>query len=235
MSAAQDAVLHWFQQNLFTDGTTITNGATDGQSKTTNGVSSTPAKSFPSNAANSKLGHGGEATPQPHSSMAGSPPPESTPQPFRSGSPGPAVPTTNDAASAAASLLAAKHTEAEQRDKLIPIAPLDFAILTSITHGSRGDERKLRDFLGGIMLCGGGAKIRGFSAFLEEKLKELRPGLAKDVLVGAPPRELESDACAWKGASVFARLPSVRESFISRLEWEMLGSRVLGYKCLWQW
>ena len=55
---------------------------------------------------------------------------------------------------------------AEARDAILPIHSLDQAILESLTQGARGDDRKLRDFFGGIMLVGGASKTPGLREFL---------------------------------------------------------------------
>ncbi|KAL8953941.1 MAG: hypothetical protein Q9222_000228 [Ikaeria aurantiellina] len=121
------------------------------------------------------------------------------------------------------------------RDDVLPIAPLDDAILTSIVHGARGDDRKTRDFLGGIMVIGGGSQIPGFYSYLEERLKESRPVYAKDIMIGTPPRELDPQGVVWKGGSVFGKLRGTNDSWISRLEHDRLGARVLAYKLMWAW
>lgn len=121
------------------------------------------------------------------------------------------------------------------RDDVLPIIPLDTAILTSITHGARSDERKTRDFFGGVMVIGGGSQVPGFYSFLEEKLKELRPGFAKDIMIGTPPRELDPQGVIWKGGSVFGKLRGTNDSWIGRTEYDRLGARVLPYKCMWSW
>lgn len=167
------------------------------------------------------------------SSPAGSPAPDadnSTPQP--GGQPGnqgsgPVVATVDP--------IAEKIALAEERDRVLPIMPLDTAILTSISHGSQSDERKTRDFMGGIMLVGGGAQIPGFNTFLEERLKELKPAFAKDIMIGAPPRELDPQVVIWKGGSVFGKLKGANDSWISQMEYDRLGSRLLPYKCMWVW
>ncbi|KAL1844056.1 hypothetical protein VTJ49DRAFT_5807 [Mycothermus thermophilus] len=72
---------------------------------------------------------------------------------------------------------------AAERDSVLPIAALDTAILTSIQHAAKGDEKKVRELLGSIMVIGGGAKVPHFAPFLEEKLKLRRPDLADRILV----------------------------------------------------
>ncbi|CAD6499316.1 BgTH12-03436 [Blumeria graminis f. sp. triticale] len=119
-------------------------------------------------------------------------------------------------------------------DSVLPIAPLDMAIITSITHGARGDEKKARDYFGGIMVIGGGAKTPNFGQFLEARLRAARPDLGDKLLVGTSPREMDSQVVVWKGASVYARMKT-HESWIGQLEYERLGSRVLHHKVLWNY
>ncbi|KAJ5032229.1 uncharacterized protein L3040_008838 [Drepanopeziza brunnea f. sp. 'multigermtubi'] len=121
-----------------------------------------------------------------------------------------------------------------ERDSVLPTAPLDTAIITSITHATRGDDKKLRDFFGGIMVIGGGGKTPGLGPFLEEKLKQKRPDLAEKILVGTSPREMDGQVVVWKGASVYARMSS-HESWVGGQEYEKLGSRVLWHKVLWNY
>lgn len=121
-----------------------------------------------------------------------------------------------------------------ERDAVLPIAPLDSAINISIMHAAKGDEKKVRDFFGGIMVIGGGAKTPGFGPFLEERLKLKRPDLSEKILVGVSPREMDGQVVVWKGASVFARM-TMHESWVAQAEYERLGSRVLYHKVLWQY
>lgn len=121
------------------------------------------------------------------------------------------------------------------RDDVLPVISLDTAILTSIAHGARGDERRTRDFLMSVMVIGGGTQIPGFYSFLEEKLKELRPGYAKEITIGIPPRELDPQGVIWKGGSVFGKLRGTNDSWIGRMEYDRLGARLLAYKCMWAW
>ena len=121
------------------------------------------------------------------------------------------------------------------RDDVLPVLPLDTAILISITHGARGDERRIKDFLMSVMVIGGGAQIPGFYSFLEEKLKEIRPMYSKEITIGTPPRELDPQGVIWKGGSVFGKLRGTNDSWIGRLEYDRLGARLLAYKCMWAW
>lgn len=121
------------------------------------------------------------------------------------------------------------------RDDVLPVIGLDTAILTSIAHGSRNDDRKMRDFLSSIMVVGGGARIPGFNNFLEDRLKALRPDYAKEILIGTPPREMDPQGTTWKGGNVFGKLRGTNDSWIGRMEYDRLGARLLAYKCMWAW
>lgn len=149
-----------------------------------------------------------------------------SPVPDEDGTPAPAAENNVNIGPASANSLI--------RDDVLPVFGLDTAIFTSISHGARNEERKIRDFLGSVMVIGGGSQVPGFCTFLEEKLKELKPGYVKDVLVGTPPRELDPQGVVWKGGSVFGKLRG-NDSWIGRLEYDRLGARLLAYKCMWAW
>ena len=125
-------------------------------------------------------------------------------------------------------------SRAAELDATLPSAPLDIAILTSIQNAARGDDKKLRDYLGSIMVVGGGGKTPNFAAVLEERLRTRRPDLAERILVSRSARDMDEQVVVWKGASVFAKLP-VNDSLISPFEFERLGSRALHHKVLWSW
>jgi actin-related protein 8 len=121
-----------------------------------------------------------------------------------------------------------------EKDSVLPIAPLDIAILTSIENAAKGDDKKLRDLLGGIMVIGGGAKVPQFTVVLEEKLKARRPDLHDRILVSRSARDMDEQVVVWKGASVFAKL-ATNDSWITPYEYERLGPRSLHHKVLWAW
>jgi len=123
---------------------------------------------------------------------------------------------------------------AEERDSVLPVAALDIAIMTSIQNAAKGDERKLREYLGSIMVIGGGSKTPGFGAYLEERLKARRPDLAERILVSKSARDMDEQVVVWKGASVFAKLQT-NDSWITRKEWEYHRERALHNKVLWHW
>ena len=201
------------------------------QETTSNGPNNAEAQATPSRSAVSRVQ---EKEGTPRSSAAGTPAPDqngtaaagTSTSTSNGGNTGNAQPTTSTSP--------AKVTPIEERDDILPIVPLDQAILTSITHAARSDDRKMRDFLGGIMLIGGGASpIPGFHAFLEERLQARRPDYAKDIMIGAPPRDMDPQVVVWKGASVFGKLTQTNDAWIGRIEYDRLGARLLAYKCMW--
>lgn len=106
---------------------------------------------------------------------------------------------------------------AKERHQTLPIVPLDQAILESVTQAARGDERKLRDFLGGIVLVGGASKTPGLRDFLETRVREQRPFYGKGILVGPPSRGFDPQVVIWKVGSVFGRLSAAgNDSWISK-------------------
>ena len=170
----------------------------------------------------------------PRSSVAGSPGPEgsNTPNPDRDTPMG----DTDGAPLLFRDPIHEKTKLVEARDAILPIHSLDQAILESLAQGARGDDRKLRDFFGGIMLVGGASKTPGLREFLEMRLRELRPGYGKEILVGPPPRDFDPQVVAWKGGSVFGRLSGHgNDGWISRYEYDMLGARLLNNKCMFAW
>ncbi|KAJ5731847.1 hypothetical protein N7493_003328 [Penicillium malachiteum] len=169
------------------------------------------------------LGRVQEQEATPHSSVAGSPAPEATGTPQAGG----ANP------SAAATSTQTPRIAVEERDDILPVFPLDSAILTSIAHAARSDEKKMRDFIGGIMVIGGGTLTSGFHLCLEERLQTLRPGFLKEIMIGAPPRDLDPQVVVWKGASIFGKLSGTNDSWIGKLEYDRLGHRLMAYKCMW--
>ncbi|KAJ5805090.1 hypothetical protein N7474_010977 [Penicillium riverlandense] len=170
-----------------------------------------------------------EAEATPRSSVAGSPGPEAAGTPQAGGASTPAVKDKE----LAEKEKAPRAPSVEERDDIIPVYPLDSAILTSIAHAARSDEKKMRDFYGGIMVVGGGSLTAQFHQFLEERLQALRPGFAKEIMIGVPPRDLDPQVVVWKGASVFGKLSGTNDSWIGQLEYDRLGHRLMAYKCMW--
>lgn len=173
----------------------------------------------------------------PRSSVAGSPAPDGisgSPQPGWTG-----TPLGDGATSAPNQSLLSKGSvprpTIHERDDILPMCPLDTAIYTSIFNAAKPEERKFTDFLGGILLIGGGSLVPNSHTYLEARLQSTKPEYANSIMVGAPPRELDPQVVVWKGASVFGKLEAASDSWISRLEYDRLGSRILVYKCTWAW
>ena len=52
------------------------------------------------------------------------------------------------------------------------------------------------------------------------------------VTILPPPKEMDAAYLGWKGASVLAQLKLVEELYITFSDWDMHGSRILQYKCI---
>ncbi|AMD22006.1 HGL334Wp [Eremothecium sinecaudum] len=55
------------------------------------------------------------------------------------------------------------------------------------------------------------------------------------IMVLPPPREMDPSMLTWKGGSVFGRIKLCEELYITEMDWEMLGSRILKYKCIFDY
>ncbi|RAK99158.1 putative chromatin remodeling complex subunit (Arp8) [Aspergillus ibericus CBS 121593] len=200
-----------------------TNGQVNGDMQLNNlDVQATPSRVQQFNA----LSRVQELDATPRSSVAGSPVPEAVGTPQA----GAATPVPGGQGQGTSQ---PRAPTVEERDDILPVYPLDNAILTSIAQAARSDERKMRDFLGGIMVVGGGSLVNGFHSFLEERLQALRPAFAKEIMIGTPPRDLDPQVVVWKGASVFGKLSGTNDSWIGQLEYDRLGHRLMAYKCMW--
>ncbi|KAL5604745.1 hypothetical protein BROUX41_001910 [Berkeleyomyces rouxiae] len=220
--------------------------------KVNEGLSSTPATSnAPSPGPSAGGGPDGASTPLPPAFVFGRDTATGSPAPgsVRNGTPGPSIsgggaasdagaPPSTSTATVPAGAAAAPHysaTElARERDSVLALAPLDVAVMTSISHAARGDEKKLRELLGSVMVVGGGAKIPLFGSVLEDKLRAHRPDLSDKIYVSRSARDMDEQVVTWKGASVFAKLPT-NDSWITAFEYERLGSRILHHKVMWSW
>ncbi|SCU79973.1 LADA_0B04324g1_1 [Lachancea dasiensis] len=49
------------------------------------------------------------------------------------------------------------------------------------------------------------------------------------------PREMDPALLTWKGGSVFARLKLIEELYVTSGDWDVLGSRILQYKCIFDY
>ena len=202
----------------------------------------TPSKQKPPLGLPSHLN--GENDNTPRSSVAGSPPFQGedlgTPQPSTTAADGTGGENGSGDPDAYATVSGAQP-DTDTLDRTVPLMPLDQAILTSIHHASLTpqtgalDERKRRDFLGSIMLLGGGSKTPNLAALLEARLRASMPQYPKEILVAPPPRDLDPEVIVWKGGSVFGKLRMTNDAWIGGLEYDRLGARILNYKCMWHW
>ncbi|KAH8673855.1 hypothetical protein BX600DRAFT_378509 [Xylariales sp. PMI_506] len=241
-SAAQQAILALVQPSVASTTNPTTNGLAPSASD--------PNLATPSKEKSQPFNFLSRAEGTPMGSNAPSPAPEgiSTPAPppylfgaNGTGSPAPSGANVRNGASPAPAPPPGMFVDAQartaktlaiERDTVLPVAALDIAVLTSIQNAVKGDEKKLRDFLGSIMVVGGGSKTPSFTQTLEEKLRARRPDLFDRILVSRSARDMDEQVVAWKGASVFAKLPT-NDSWITPFEFERLGSRVLHHKVLW--
>jgi len=166
----------------------------------------------------------------PRSSPAASPPPEDLGTPH---------PTGDEPNGDEIGELKGAQPDTELIDRTVPIMPLEQAILCSIHHATANNhpeaDRRRRDLFGSIMCIGGGSKTPYLGPYLEARLRAAMPQFPKEILVAPPPRELDPAVIVWKGGSVFGKLRMTNDSWISPLEYDRLGTRILNYKCIWHW
>ncbi|KAI9652564.1 MAG: actin-like protein arp8 [Trizodia sp. TS-e1964] len=170
-------------------------------------------------------------TTTPQSSAAGSPAPDGTSTPIAATGSEAVAPVINIPLNP----IAQKISSANQTDCILPVFPLDAAIITSIEHAARDDEGKTKDYLANVMVVGGGSKFPGLCSSLEERVRALKPGFSKDIIVAGPLRDLDPQVTSWKGASVWGKIGPSNDSWITQIEYDRLGSRMLVYKCQWLW
>lgn len=74
-----------------------------------------------------------------------------------------------------------------------------------------------------------------FTIDLEHADAVAEQGQVFQVSILSPPKELEPEMICWKGGSVFARLKVAGELWIAREDWDLLNSRCLYYKSLFNY
>ncbi|KAF9454265.1 actin-like ATPase domain-containing protein [Macrolepiota fuliginosa MF-IS2] len=109
--------------------------------------------------------------------------------------------------------------------------PLDVAIFNCVR--AAGDER-IRKYLQAVLLIGGTAQIPGIGLALESRLQAIATpvvsGMEK-VQVIPPPKDVNPQILAWKGAAVLGKMESVSELWVTPTDWEILGMRGLKERC----
>ncbi|KAK9353996.1 hypothetical protein V1523DRAFT_409504 [Lipomyces doorenjongii] len=112
-------------------------------------------------------------------------------------------------------------------------APLDQAIIESITQVSKVDESRGKRMYENIIVVGGGASnIPAFNRLLEDRVAMWKGWSTGSVTVMPTPRDMDPTLLVWKGGSVFVKLKIANEVWIGSRDWDLLGSRCLQYKCL---
>lgn len=109
---------------------------------------------------------------------------------------------------------------------------LDLAVVHALV--SAGSDDKARKFGSTVLVVGGGALISGLGSAtasrVQARLGRDYPALVAggwEVGVVPAPREVDPRLLVWKGTSVFARLESVNETWVSKGEWEQTGMRAV--------
>ena len=148
----------------------------------------------------------------------------SSPAADMDGTPNPAATAENPVAEVLAPCL---------RDDVLPIVGIHTAIINSIHGAAKGEDKKVREFLKSITVVGGCIKLPGLDHALEQALLKWRPNA--DIRIIPPSKEMDPQTVVWKGASVVAKVRSSTEYYVSQLEYERLGSRVLYSKCMFSW
>ncbi|PVU94097.1 hypothetical protein BB561_002788 [Smittium simulii] len=125
----------------------------------------------------------------------------------------------------------------EAMDELMP---LDQAIVHSIAHS--GGIDKVRKFYTSIILVGGGISfIPDIDELLKERLlihtKKMYKGndFVERIETFPSPRDLDPRVLVWKGGAVLSRLDIADELWISKHEWNELGTRTLKDRALFLW
>lgn len=113
------------------------------------------------------------------------------------------------------------------------IYPLDDAINQSIFSACDGNlsDEKAKNLYSSILIVGGAGQFPGFAHLLEERIHSKRANIPT-ISVIPPPRSMDAQFVAWKGACIYNRIRIVSELWIKNSDWKMLGSRVLQYKTL---
>lgn len=110
---------------------------------------------------------------------------------------------------------------------------LDVAVAHALV--SAGSDDKAKKFASTVLVVGGGALVSGLAEATASRVQALLGQLYPQLVSGAglavgvvpPPREVDPRLLVWKGVSVFARLESVHETWVSREEWATAGMRAL--------
>ncbi|KAK9470957.1 uncharacterized protein V1510DRAFT_237530 [Dipodascopsis tothii] len=147
---------------------------------------------------------------------------------------GPAQPAANSSSNNTASrnLSTQAATLSLMDSRQVVAAPLDQAIIESITQASATDETRAKRMYENIIIVGGGANFPAFTHMLEDRVAMWKGWSSGSVTVMPTPREMDPTLLVWKGGAVFVKLKIATEMWIGRREWDLLGARCLQYKSL---
>ncbi|KAF8916271.1 hypothetical protein CPB85DRAFT_1290585 [Mucidula mucida] len=110
--------------------------------------------------------------------------------------------------------------------------PLDVAIFNS-ARAAGGDD-KIRKYLQAVLVIGGTALVPGMAHALESRLQAIATPLVQNmekVQMIAPPKEVDPQVLAWKGAAVLGKMDGCSELWITPVDWDILGMRGLKERC----
>lgn len=109
------------------------------------------------------------------------------------------------------------------------INSLDCSSLQQLVHGSIDsvDIHLKKDFISNIVLGGGNTMIKNFPERLKKELQGMFPNNKDQIKVNAQKERLYS---SWIGASVVCSISNFQQMWVSKNDWEEIGSSVIHKK-----
>ena len=96
-----------------------------------------------------------------------------------------------------------------------------------------------RKLYGSVLVVGGGFAFQGVASMLQARLYADLPTIFQKpqeaIEVSSNPRDMDPTVVAWKGAAVLSCLDAMREMWIDRDEWKVLGVRLLRERASFCW
>lgn len=86
-----------------------------------------------------------------------------------------------------------------------------------------------------IVLVGGGIKFAGAEKWLQQRLANHIPVTSKSENILASAKELDPMIVTWKGAAIMSGLESAAELFISKMDWDKQGVKILRERAPFTW
>ncbi|THH11839.1 hypothetical protein EW145_g366 [Phellinidium pouzarii] len=106
--------------------------------------------------------------------------------------------------------------------------PLDVAIFNS-ARAAGGDDR-IRKYLQGVLIVGGGALTPGMAHALESRLQAIATPLVANmekVMIIPSPKDVDPRMMVWKGAAVLGKMDSVSDLWVTAADWSALYAEAL--------